>query len=168
MMYETKIFLSGVTSLTMLLFIAEMGHFSQCTPMNVNKNLLSPEELFIYVFVECGKSPVIKFALAGNFFFVISYSMFSYYVLKWASVPSIVWFIVGIPLIGVSFFVIYYHHLVLRNFGNPLENESMEHYIEVTMVYCGYEKILTVIMGLIVVISFIYKKRKSKGKVKNE
>lgn len=167
MLSETKIFLSGIISVLMLLFVAEIGNFSQCTPMNVDKSLLSSEELFVYAFFECGKSPVIKFALAGNSLFVLSYSAFTYYVLKWASVPSVVWCFIAIPFLVATILVIYYHHLILKHFGH-LEGVSTDHYIEMIMIYSVREKFFTILMGLIMLISFIYKKRKSKAKPKSE
>lgn len=163
MLDKTKLFLTGLISAVSLSFIVEMGFFSQCTPMNINKNSLSPEELFMYVAIECGKSPITKFIFLMSYIFGISYVMFSYYVFKWAGVPIFVWFIFGVPLIVTSLMEVYYHRFLIKTFSNQLlENEELEKYVEVITASYECERSLVLLLGILMVLSFIYKKKKSK------
>lgn len=163
MLTVTKIFLSGIVSVTSLLFIMEIGYFSQCTPMNIDNNMLSPEEMFVYVSIECGKSPVIMFMFIATYLFTAAFSFFSYYVLKWANVPSFIWYLVEIPLILSSVIEIYYHHRILKENGYPvLENESARRYIEIIALSHEYGCSCIMIMAILMLISFVYKKKKSK------
>ena len=167
MLLTTKVFLTGMMTLVSFLFITEMGNFSQCTPINFDKNMFSPEEIIMYVTIECGKSPIVILVFVGCYIFSTSFAAFSYYAFKWLNVPLGAWLATAVP--GALAFIIEfaYHHLIIRSVGSlPLDNDLLGHYMNSISVACYVKNVFNTASIVLLVLSFLYKKNYLNGKPK--